>query len=258
MVINRNSGIKIFRILLVVFTALVIVLFLVIRNKNKNELYVNMEKNVSTSFQNKEYYENHQLTGEINQNAHLQLLDDYNNLRLIEKYDLAKEYMRDFEDLAYKLRFTLQKKYSISIPEQEEYYIILYINSGDKSYELSTSYYFTDSDGKLYSPEEINGNNSLSTTNFVSSTHYATDEEKTDAWICAKKAMEDNLKAPSTAKFPWYSEDFIEPLGSNRFQVTAYVDAENGFGAKIRTNFTVTVEIINNGKGFKYSDLLTY
>lgn len=83
-------------------------------------------------------------------------------------------------------------------------------------------------------------------------------EEKIITWSCAQKAMEDNLKTPSTAKFPHYSEDFIEPLGNNKFRVNAYVNAENSFGTKIRTNFTVIIEIINNGKGFRYNSLLTY
>lgn len=70
----------------------------------------------------------------------------------------------------------------------------------------------------------------------------------TDAKICAEKAVTDSLKSPSTAKFCKYTEMTATNLGGDRWKVTGYVDAQNSFGAVIRTNWTVTLTL--TGKGF--------
>ena len=51
-----------------------------------------------------------------------------------------------------------------------------------------------------------------------------------------------NLKAPSTADFPVFRETAVDDLGGGRFRVTSYVDAQNSFGAQIRTNYTCVVK----------------
>lgn len=71
--------------------------------------------------------------------------------------------------------------------------------------------------------------------------------ESTNAKICAQKAVEDNLKSPSTAKFCSYSEMTATNLGDNRWKVTGYVDAQNSFGATIREEWTVTLTLTNSG-----------
>ena len=67
----------------------------------------------------------------------------------------------------------------------------------------------------------------------------------TDAYINSQVYVQSQLKAPSTAKFP-YSGDTsavtIKDLGSNTAQVTAYVDAQNSFGAMIRQHYTATLK----------------
>lgn len=59
--------------------------------------------------------------------------------------------------------------------------------------------------------------------------------------VAAQTKVEDYLKSPSTADFPWS----IEPLKINdsTYTVVSYVDAQNGFGAMIRANFMVEVTI---------------
>lgn len=52
------------------------------------------------------------------------------------------------------------------------------------------------------------------------------------------------LKAPATAKFPWDSPAVID-LGNNEFLLRSYVDAQNGFGALIRSNYTCRVKVTN-------------
>jgi hypothetical protein len=69
---------------------------------------------------------------------------------------------------------------------------------------------------------------------------------KTDAWVMAQGFVRKNLKAPATADFPWYSDEYVTDLGNQIFQVAAYVDAENSFGAKIRSKFICKVKYVGN------------
>lgn len=58
----------------------------------------------------------------------------------------------------------------------------------------------------------------------------------------AKKEIEKNLKAPSTAKFQKDDEIYVISSKGN-FYVTLYVDAQNSFGAMIRQTFEVEVNL---------------
>ena len=69
----------------------------------------------------------------------------------------------------------------------------------------------------------------------------------TNAKICAEKAVSDSLKSPSTAKFCKYTDMIATDLGGNRWKVSGYVDAQNSFGATVRTNWTVTLTLTNSG-----------
>ena len=60
-----------------------------------------------------------------------------------------------------------------------------------------------------------------------------------DAAVIAEKIVKNNLKVPSTAKFCKHSEYTIT-CSVNTWTVSGYVDAENSFGAAIRSAFTVT------------------
>jgi hypothetical protein len=52
--------------------------------------------------------------------------------------------------------------------------------------------------------------------------------------------VKDSLKSPSTADFPFFSQATFD--GNRQATLSSYVDAQNGFGAMIRTNFVCTVE----------------
>jgi len=70
----------------------------------------------------------------------------------------------------------------------------------------------------------------------------------------AKKAITPALKAPTTAAFPWDTVTFssMEPLSDNsgatmqRWLVRGAVDAENSFGAPIRSQWEVVVASVGN------------
>lgn len=55
-----------------------------------------------------------------------------------------------------------------------------------------------------------------------------------EAWRIAKDLVRENLKAPSTAKFPW---DGTAVKQGDRWAVQSYVDSQNSFGAMIRTEW---------------------
>lgn len=60
------------------------------------------------------------------------------------------------------------------------------------------------------------------------------------AWRICQDKVRDGLKAPSSADFPAYDEAAV---GHSRQQwtVRSYVDADNSFGAKLRTRYTCTL-----------------
>ena len=58
------------------------------------------------------------------------------------------------------------------------------------------------------------------------------------------------LKSPSTAEFPGIFDgklDHVRALGNQTYRIVSYVDAQNGFGAQIRTRFVC--EIKQTGPG---------
>lgn len=60
------------------------------------------------------------------------------------------------------------------------------------------------------------------------------------AWIDCRSFVTKNLKAPSTAEFPLSNADGVRitRLASGRWLVVGFVDAQNGFGAMLRHDFT--------------------
>jgi hypothetical protein len=77
---------------------------------------------------------------------------------------------------------------------------------------------------------------------------------KLDAEIEVQYYVEDQLKAPSTAEFGLAE---VTDNGDGTFFVSNYVDSENGFGAKIRMNYSCTIEFTANDK-FKIHDFMTF
>jgi len=62
-----------------------------------------------------------------------------------------------------------------------------------------------------------------------------------EAAIAAEEFVKDILKAPGTAEFNSYDPDKVTEIEKNRFKVTGWVDAENSFGAKIRSRYLAVV-----------------
>lgn len=65
---------------------------------------------------------------------------------------------------------------------------------------------------------------------------------KTNAYIISKTFIKATLKAPSTADFPFAGKEFANYIEDSTFIVQAYVDAQNSFGAMIRTNYKIKMK----------------
>lgn len=72
--------------------------------------------------------------------------------------------------------------------------------------------------------------------------------DKIAAYVMAQRCVEERLRSPSTAKFPWGAEQYTMYLGDGKYQIDAYVDSQNGFGAMIRNKFTCTIVSQDSGK----------
>ena len=69
-----------------------------------------------------------------------------------------------------------------------------------------------------------------------------TRDTRKQAIYCARDQVRLLLKAPSTAKFPRTSDDQVTDMGGGTFEIKSYVDAQNSFGAMIRTRYTCSVK----------------
>lgn len=63
------------------------------------------------------------------------------------------------------------------------------------------------------------------------------------AYVMAQEYVKERLKAPATAKFPHINDRGVEAkyLGNCTHRIVGYVDAQNGFGAMLRTHYAVQV-----------------
>lgn len=72
-------------------------------------------------------------------------------------------------------------------------------------------------------------------------------ERDTEAFVISKDFVKRQLKSPSTADFPSFSDSgvHVSPMttsdGKCGFRIQLYVDAQNSFGGTAREYFTVTV-----------------
>jgi uncharacterized membrane protein YvbJ len=66
------------------------------------------------------------------------------------------------------------------------------------------------------------------------------------AWRAATNAVQSELKSPSTASFPKYNDSYVVDNGDGTYTVSSYVDAENSFGAEIRSDWSCTVDSNKN------------
>jgi hypothetical protein len=66
---------------------------------------------------------------------------------------------------------------------------------------------------------------------------------KLEAWVAAQDFVRERMRSPSTAAFGNQNpETCVKSLGSDRFLVQGWVDAQNPTGAIVRADFTLTMQ----------------
>jgi hypothetical protein len=73
---------------------------------------------------------------------------------------------------------------------------------------------------------------------------------KIDVLVKAQTCVENNLKAPSTADFGFPDEEMVSQLNDSTYYVTGFVDAQNSFGAMLRSNYECRVTYLPDGTGY--------
>jgi hypothetical protein len=65
------------------------------------------------------------------------------------------------------------------------------------------------------------------------------------AYVYSQDLVRQQLKSPKSASFPLYNKSFIIDKGDT-ILISAYVDADNSFGANVRVNYTATINLKND------------
>jgi hypothetical protein len=68
----------------------------------------------------------------------------------------------------------------------------------------------------------------------------ADEESAISAFSAAQGAIEEQLKAPSTASFASFRDSTVVKTSPGVYSIISYVDAENSFGAKLRSKWVAT------------------
>ena len=71
--------------------------------------------------------------------------------------------------------------------------------------------------------------------------------ESSMAYYMMQDFVEKRLKSPSTAEYPSFSGR-VKNLGNQEYQINSYVDAQNSFGATIRTRFSGRIKQIGHDR----------
>lgn len=77
---------------------------------------------------------------------------------------------------------------------------------------------------------------------FFAMMNNGTKDYKTMALVQCEIYVQNRLKSPSSAKFASTSNSNIQDLGNSVYQVNSYVDAQNSFGAMLRTDYSCKIE----------------
>ena len=83
-------------------------------------------------------------------------------------------------------------------------------------------------------------------------------EERTTAFVMSQEFVRQRLKSPSSARFPWMAESGVSvtPRAGCTYEVVAYVESQNGFGATIRTRYVAVLAPVGDSWELKSLRLL--
>lgn len=75
------------------------------------------------------------------------------------------------------------------------------------------------------------------------------------AYVMSQKPVERLLRSPGSAKFPTIPDAKSERTGECTFRIVSYVDAQNGFGATIRSYYTAEIEYLPTEQKWRALDV---
>lgn len=75
---------------------------------------------------------------------------------------------------------------------------------------------------------------------------YRSQDQSLSAFSHCTALVRDRLKSPATAEFPTFDYKTWD-LGDNTYVIKSYVDSQNGFGAKLRTDWHCKVQSLGGG-----------
>lgn len=68
------------------------------------------------------------------------------------------------------------------------------------------------------------------------------DRQHIAAYVMSQAPVTSRLRAPATADYPNITQVRVRSVGDCQFEIHAFVDAQNGFGAQIRTNYRAVMQ----------------
>lgn len=80
--------------------------------------------------------------------------------------------------------------------------------------------------------------------------------DRTDACFMSQKFVSEELKAPSSARFPdWTEQNCQATSNGDLWTVVSFVDAQNGFGATVRSDYVVKMRYNNVADSWTLTNL---
>jgi len=73
------------------------------------------------------------------------------------------------------------------------------------------------------------------------------EEMRKTAFYYSQSYVKSILKSPSTADFPFSDEAVVNKIGKDSFEVISYVDAQNSYGAMLRSNYVCQLRVWADG-----------
>ncbi|MFA6023934.1 MAG: hypothetical protein WC777_01830 [Candidatus Gracilibacteria bacterium] len=96
-----------------------------------------------------------------------------------------------------------------------------------------------------------------------STPEFRTEASDFEAYLMAKHFVEATLKSPTTAEFPstMFDDPYTVSKEADVYTIYSYVDSQNGFGAMIRTYYTIQLRFLGGDPSdfgaWEYVDIQT-
>lgn len=81
--------------------------------------------------------------------------------------------------------------------------------------------------------------------------------DENTAFVMSQEFVRQTLKAPSTAEFPWITDPAVQVTIKSKcsFRVVGWVDAQNGFGAQVRSIYVVDLALDPEANKWQLKDI---